>query len=89
VPLWTLANLYESREEWAKAQELYERALDLEPDAAVPNMNFGRMLMKKGDPAAAKVYLRRALLLKPSYQGARSLLASLESSPEEAEEAGI
>jgi hypothetical protein len=29
------------------------------------------------------------LLLKPSYQGARSLLASLESSPEEAEEAGI
>jgi Tfp pilus assembly protein PilF len=52
-------------------------------------MNFGRMLMKKGDPAAAKVYLRRALLLKPSYQGARSLLASLESSPEEAEEAGI
>jgi hypothetical protein len=52
-------------------------------------MNFGRMLIGKGDPAAAKVYLRRALLLKPSYREARSLLASLESSPEETGEAGI
>ena len=79
MPLWTRANLYESQEEWARAQDLYERALELEPDDQVANMNFGRMLMKKGEAAAAKVLLDRALLLDPDYVAAKALLAQLES----------
>jgi tetratricopeptide (TPR) repeat protein len=79
APLWTLANLHEDRKEWAKAQDLYERALDLVPDDAVANMNFGRMLIKKGEPQNAVVFLRRALLLNPHDVEAKGLLDRIES----------
>ncbi len=81
MPLWTLANLYEDQENWQVARILYERALELEPDDATANMNFGRMLMKAGEPAAAKVYLGRGLLLNPSDEQANSWANSRDSLP--------
>lgn len=77
-PLWSLANVYEDREDWEKAEQLYELALEREPDDVVANMNFGRMLEKKGEPAKAQVFLERALLLDPDYETARALLAQLD-----------
>jgi Tfp pilus assembly protein PilF len=77
-PLWSLANVYEDRGDWAKAEQLYKLALEREPDDVVANMNFGRMLKKKGDPGLAKVYLARALLLDPDYEAAKTLLLELE-----------
>lgn len=75
-PLWALANLYEDGHEWDKAEKLYKRAIELEPDDAVGNMNCGRMLLKRGKRAAAKVFLERALLLNPSDQATKDLLDS-------------
>jgi Flp pilus assembly protein TadD len=87
LPLWCLANLYEDEENWEGARSLYERALELEPDDAVANMGFGRMLMKTGELPAAKVFLERALLLNPDYERVRSLLDSLKSPPADEERA--
>jgi Tfp pilus assembly protein PilF len=77
-PLWSLANIYEDRGDWAKAEQLYASALEREPDDVVANMNFGRMLKKKGEPGIAKLYLERALLLDPDYEAAKTLLLELE-----------
>lgn len=81
LPVWTLANLYEDEENFGGARELYERALELEPDDAEAHVGFGRLLIRTGEPAAAKVFLERALLLDPNYKRARSLLDSLKSPP--------
>jgi protein O-GlcNAc transferase len=87
LPVWTLANLYEDEENFEGARELYERALELEPDNAIANMGFGRMLIKTGEPAAAEVFLERALLLDPDDKRAGSLLDSLKSPPADEEHA--
>jgi len=76
-PLWTLANVYEDREEWDESRRLYVQALEREPDDAVANMNFGRMLKKKGEKELAKRYLLKALSIDPQYHAARHLLLEL------------
>lgn len=78
LPLWSLANLYESQESWNEAEALYERAIMAEPDDPVAHMNFGRMLKKKGDNAKASAQLRTALSIDPNYEQARNLLADAE-----------
>ncbi len=78
-PLWSLANYYEELQEWEKARSLYEQALELQPDDVEANMNFGRMLKRKGELAAGRVYLERALLLEPDCVGAKSLLDEIPS----------
>jgi Tfp pilus assembly protein PilF len=76
-PLWCLANLYEDQSDWGRAESLYERALEIEPDDVVANMNFGRMLAKKGERDRAAVFLQRALLLDSDYAKARRLLSEI------------
>ncbi len=73
-PLRALANVYEDRQEWSKAQSFYERALELEPDSVVANMNLARMFKEIGDLKLAKTYADRALFLDSEYEAARSLL---------------
>ena len=76
-PLRALAGVYEARQEWQQAENLYERALKLEPDNIVVNMSLGRMMQKKGDRKLARIYLERALFLDPEYDAARDLLNQL------------
>lgn len=76
-PLWSLASLYEDAEDWDNARRLYARALEIDPDDSVANMNFGRMLSKKGEKALAQRYLLKALSLDPDYDAARRLLSEL------------
>jgi tetratricopeptide (TPR) repeat protein len=75
LPLWSLANVYESQELWKEAEALYERAIAVEPHDAIAHMNFGRMLRKKGDKTRASAELRMALSIDPNYEEARKLLA--------------
>ncbi len=81
LPLWSLANVYESQEKWEKAQELYERAVKVEPDDAVAHMNFGRMLLKRCEVARAASHLRRALSIDPEYHAAQTLLTDSQTKP--------
>ena len=76
--LWALANFYEDRQDWDQAEALYRRALDLEPDDVVANMNFARMLKRKGALGDARQYAERALYLDPDYGAAKSLLSELK-----------
>jgi tetratricopeptide (TPR) repeat protein len=77
MPLWCIANVYETQELWKQAGALYERALEIEPDDSVAHMNYGRMLKRKGDKTGAETHLRTALLLDPEYEAARKLLVDL------------
>ena len=78
LPLWSLANIYESQELWKRAEALYERAVTVEPNDPIAHMNFGRMLKKKGDKAKASAHLRVALSIDPNYEAARKLLADVQ-----------
>jgi tetratricopeptide (TPR) repeat protein len=78
LPLWSLANVFENQERWKEAEELYGRAVALDPEDPVAHMNFGRMLKKKGDHANAEAHLKVALSIDPEYEKARELLADLQ-----------
>jgi tetratricopeptide (TPR) repeat protein len=78
LPLWSLANVYESQELWKEAEALYERAVTVDPHDPIAHMNFGRMLKKKGDKVKASDHLRVALSIDPNYEAARRLLAEVQ-----------
>jgi len=78
LPLWSLANVYESQELWREAEALYERAVTVDPHDPIAHMNFGRMLKKKGDKAKASAHLRVALSIDPNYEEASKLLAEVQ-----------
>jgi tetratricopeptide (TPR) repeat protein len=74
APLWCMADVHTAKEEWAKAEALYHRALDLAPDDAGANKHLGKMYLKMGRADLAKTYLERTLLLQPDDKRAAELL---------------
>jgi tetratricopeptide (TPR) repeat protein len=78
VPLWSLGNIHEFvLKDFDQAQSFFESALRLDPDDAVTLTNFGRLCKRRGACEQAKQYLGRAVLLDPTNQKARDLLADL------------
>ena len=73
--------------ELAKAQEIYQRGIELNPDHPALLSNFGNLLIDLGHFKDAKNYLDKALQIKPDHHDAKQNLARLErclgqSSPE-------
>ncbi|MFN7919486.1 MAG: tetratricopeptide repeat protein [Bryobacteraceae bacterium] len=71
VTMWCLADCHAELEEWAKAEELYLRALAAEPDSIHANRALARMYMLQGRTELAQTYFGRVLLLNPEDKGAR------------------
>jgi tetratricopeptide (TPR) repeat protein len=74
LPLWYLGNLYQARQEWARAESFYQRALAIAPDDFNTNKSMGRMFLNMGRIEQARVYLERTLLLNPDDRRAQELL---------------
>jgi tetratricopeptide (TPR) repeat protein len=82
VPLWSLGNVYEILlEDFDLAQSFFEMALQLDADDVVTLTNFGRLCKKRGQFDRAREYLRRALVLNPRYDKARTLLSDIGAGP--------
>ncbi len=71
VTMWCLADWYAAQEEWAKAEDLYHRALVVEPDNIAANRGLGKMYMSLGKTELAQTYLGRVLMLDPNDRSAR------------------
>jgi cytochrome c-type biogenesis protein CcmH/NrfG len=52
--------------EYARAQEVLDRAVLLEPNASGPYILLGRVLLEEHDPLTAAMYLERAEKIDPS-----------------------
>ena len=66
--------------ELAKAQEIYQRGIELNPDHPALLSNFGNLLIDLGHFKIAKTYLEKAIQLKPDHHDAKQNLARLERS---------
>ena len=70
-----LANIEGLQEQWGKAQDLYRRALALEPDSVTVWCNLGLCLRAAGELDAAESALRKARELAPDFPEALLNLA--------------
>ena len=75
--MWCLADISAAQEEWAKAEDLYNRALAVEPDFIPANRGLANMYMSMGKTQLADTYFRRVLLLDPHDQTALDCLETI------------
>jgi tetratricopeptide (TPR) repeat protein len=70
VTMRCLADIYSAQEEWARAEDLYHRALAVQPDSIAANKGLAKMYMRMGRTELAQTYFGRVLLLNPDDQRA-------------------
>ena len=63
--MWCLADVCAAQEEWPKAEDLYNRALAVEPDSIPANRGLAKMYMSMGKTELADTDFRRVLALDP------------------------
>lgn len=85
--LHDLGYFYESGGDPARATELYERALQLEPKRFDTLFNLGRMARLAGNPARALDFLERARIADPNQPNLRAELALARNASGETERA--
>jgi tetratricopeptide (TPR) repeat protein len=68
--MWCLADIYSEQEEWARAEDLYHRALSVKPDDIDANRGLAKMYMRMGRAELARTYFGRVLLLDPANKRA-------------------
>jgi Tfp pilus assembly protein PilF len=66
---------YYKKREFRRAESDYRRALDLNPNMAKANREFGRLLMERGRYDAADMYLRKSVELDPAIRQSEALIA--------------
>jgi len=79
-----------SKEALYKAIELYEKAIQIDPDLAIAHNQLGYLDSRNGDPAAAEEHFRNAVRAAPGFTDAWINLAAtlgMESKFSEAEAA--
>ena len=69
-----LGRLYEAADRAANAEEIYRRALVVDPGYADVRLRLGRLLLKHGDAAGARTQAAAALAVQPNRRALRDLL---------------
>ncbi len=69
---------FAQKQRWDLAIPLYRKALDLAPDSADDHYNLGLALKYKGELAAARAELLRAVALKGDWSAAHSALGAVD-----------
>jgi tetratricopeptide (TPR) repeat protein/peroxiredoxin len=77
IALDNLGSAYRQHKEWDHAQEIYERALQVDLNDAEANYGLGMVYAQKNDTARAFDSLQRALKLRPVYPEALNNLGIL------------
>ena len=70
-----LGDAYTRTGEYAKAEQVLQQALLLEPNATGPYILLGKVLLRREDPATAAMYLERAEKMDPANTMTHTLLA--------------
>lgn len=78
LPVWCLAHFYEHQGHRQDAEELYERALHIDPNDPQANKRFGIYLKDIGEYKRAKSYLERASSYDREDEQVKALLAALK-----------
>ena len=83
-----LGNIYAKHEnDPARAENLYRRAMEINPHDAILLTNYGALMMTRGNPEQAEEFFERAIQADPLYPNpyhARALLSLDEGRPADA-----
>ena len=69
-----LAELREAAGAWDLAEDMYRRALDVDPRDAELHLRLGRVLARKGDAAGARAEGQQVLAVRPNSTAAVTLI---------------
>jgi tetratricopeptide (TPR) repeat protein len=86
--LFTLAVIFESRQNWEKAAYYYEKVLEIGPNITALN-NLGNCLLQIGRYDEAAVHCKKALAIDPNLPEAHYLLGNIYFKKGEAQQAVI
>ena len=73
-----LGRLYESAGRTTEAEQVYRRALEADPGFADLRLRLGRLLLARGDRAAAREQAQTALVVQPNRRALFDLLRDAE-----------
>jgi Tfp pilus assembly protein PilF len=72
-----LAQVLENKQEYEKAQHLYETVMMQQPESSIVSREYGRFLLSRESFSSARIHLLKALELDPRDAYAHALLAEL------------
>jgi cytochrome c-type biogenesis protein CcmH/NrfG len=76
-PVVSLANLLMAQNRGDEAVQLYERAVELDPERLQTRLDFGYALTRRGSFADAEIQFQRAISINPESADAHYLLGEL------------
>lgn len=77
IPYWCIAIFYEHEGRQEEAKQLYQKALNADPDDPQANKLFGAYLRDIGEISKARAYLERAHSIDPDDQSIADILKRL------------
>lgn len=76
-----LGRAYEDALQWDRAEALYRRALEVDPDDGDAHVRLGDILLRRGDRAGAGREAAAALETQPGSLAAQALMRRAQGSP--------
>lgn len=78
LPYLHLGNLWRNRQKWERAEQCYQKVLEIDPKSAGGWNNWGLLAKDKGLRLSAATRLRRALEIDPNGEGWSNLGVTLQ-----------
>jgi Flp pilus assembly protein TadD len=75
-----LGRVREEAQQWERAEALYRRALDVDPDDGDAHLRLGEVLLRRGDAAGAAREGTAALKTQPGSRAAQDLIRRAQGS---------